>query len=497
MWHNISLFFKKIQNGDKDNMLHYIKMEWSIVSQNNNNEVSINPELFQLWEKFTNPTTRPTLTCSNQTKKTNNKRKRSTTQRRRKRARHITSDDSESDSGSNSDSDSNEPDDDAFECPNPLCDHTPFTKTEQRNGTSYQWTPPTELRNIGDMIALGKGYHCQKNKKYFAIDLRVMCNLVSPLTELNNMVGMQSVKDNIANQIIFFLQGFNIKDRCGKCQDCSFGLDCTMPGNTDMLHTVITGPPGVGKTELGRILGKIYKGMGVLQNGTVHVAKRSDLIGKYLGHTAAKTQDFFNKCKGGVMFIDEAYSLGHQEGRDSFSKECIDTINQNMSDNRDVLVIIAGYADALEKCFFSYNEGLKRRFAFRYDIKGYAPHEIMEIFLRKVNQEGWRVSCQVPHPEDGSHPVATSDVITEQNKMESFFKKNEEYFPHFGGDAESLFLSCKIVHSKRVVFLPVEAKKILTLDDIENAFGEFVKHRKYKERKNMLEVPIGVQHMYR
>merc|ERR1711991_1200935 len=109
--------------------------------------------------------------------------------------------------------------------------------------------------------------------------------------------------------------------------------------NDDMLHTVITGPPGVGKTELGRILGHIYKGMGVLKKGHLKIVKRSDLIGKYLGHTAAKTQDVIDECSGGVMFIDEAYSLCNKEGRDSFSKECIDTLNQNLTERRDFLCI--------------------------------------------------------------------------------------------------------------------------------------------------------------
>ena len=86
------------------------------------------------------------------------------------------------------------------------------------------------------------------------------------------------------------------------------------------------------------------------------IVKRSDLIGKYLGHTAAKTQKVIDSCKGGVLFIDEAYSLGNPEGRDSFSKECIDTINQNLTENKaNLLCIIAGYKDALDKCFFAYN----------------------------------------------------------------------------------------------------------------------------------------------
>ena len=160
------------------------------------------------------------------------------------------------------------------------------------------------------------------------------------------------------NQIVFFLQGLNQKERCGSCIDCSYNLPCPTNLNDDMLHTVITGSPGTGKTELGKILGKVYKAMGVLSNGTFHIAKRSDLIGRFQGHTAVKTQEFIDKCKGGVMFIDEAYSLGNKEQRDTFSKECIDTINQNLTERRDFLCIIAGYRKELNKCFFAYNPGL-------------------------------------------------------------------------------------------------------------------------------------------
>src|SRR4029078_8344221 len=126
---------------------------------------------------------------------------------------------------------------------------------------------------------------------------------------------------------------------------------------------------------------KVYKEMGVLSKGHFTLVTRSDLIAKYLGQTAIKTQEVINNCEGGVMFIDEAYALGHSEGRDSFSKECLDTLNQNLSEKRDFLCIIAGYKDALEKCFFSMNDGLARRFNFRYDIESYTPEELMEIFL--------------------------------------------------------------------------------------------------------------------
>ena len=202
---------------------------------------------------------------------------------------------------------------------------------------------------------------------------------------------MNKVKEDMVNQIVFFLQGFNKSDKCNECIDCSLGRECQQELNNDMLHTVITGPPGVGKTELGKILGQVYKEMGVLKKGTLKVVKRSDLIGKYLGHTAAKTQDVIDECSGGVMFIDEAYSLGNKEGRDSFSKECLDTLNQNLTERRDFLCIIAGYEESLDNCFFNYNEGLKRRFSFRYNITGYSAVELKQIFELKVKKESWNL----------------------------------------------------------------------------------------------------------
>jgi SpoVK/Ycf46/Vps4 family AAA+-type ATPase len=240
-----------------------------------------------------------------------------------------------------------------------------------------------------------------------------------------------------------------------------------------MLHTVITGPPGVGKTELGKILGKVYKAMGILSKGHVNIARRPDLIAKYLGQTAPKTQSFIDKCKGGVMFIDEAYSLGNPEGRDSFSKECIDTINQNLTERRDFLCIIAGYEDSLESSFFSYNEGLKRRFSFKYNIEKYTGEELYEIFIMKINKEGW-------------------EYIDKNDKLIDFFKKNNESFPRFGGDIETLFLKTKIMHSRRIMFKNPNLRKKISYDDVIKGFDKFKSNRKTKEDK----IPEHLMHMY-
>jgi SpoVK/Ycf46/Vps4 family AAA+-type ATPase len=359
-----------------------------------------------------------------------------------------------------------------------------------------------EIKSIDDLIYLGEQY--EEGKKY-NINVKKLNDLIPTLKKLQKVIGMDNVKKSITNQIIYFIQDFQEK-------------------NSDMLHTVIQGPPGVGKTMLGQIIGEIYYYLDIIEeadsdkkNKSVQInnpylcndafcdhdtddcpdyyyenyyskknnkqitkkkkelkfiiAKRSDLIGKYLGHTAAKTQEVIDKALGGVLFIDEAYSLGNPEGRDSFSKECIDTINQNLTEKKNkLLVIIAGYKDSLDSCFFAYNDGLRRRFPFVYTINKYSSEELGEILKKMVREmgDGWTFNSEV-----------------NKDFLNKFFEKNNKMFPNSAGDIETLVFNIKIEHSKRVFCAPIgsDEKKKINKTDIENALSNYKINMEKKEHK--------------
>lgn len=277
------------------------------------------------------------------------------------------------------------------------------------------------------------------NGKYYPINLELVYKMIEPLNKLKNMIGLVNIKDSILDMILYYLQNFEKK-------------------NNNMLHTVIEGSPGVGKTELGKILGEIYAALGIIENNKFKMVKRTDLIGQYLGNTALKTKEVLDEAAGGILFIDEAYSLGSKDGKDSFSKECIDTLNLYLSENKNNLIcIIAGYPDELESCFFSQNPGLRRRFPFTYSIEAYSHAEMAKIFLKKINDAKWKLSESI-----------------DENYINNFFKDNINNFKNFGGDIDNLIVKCKFSHSRRVVMDHPDKKKIFTDTDLINGFNSFV-----------------------
>ena len=330
-----------------------------------------------------------------------------------------------------------------------------LTSTKNRGCLSHEIIVPKEkvvinvyINSIKDIIQLTKTYPLDETKEY-NINMAALHNIVEPLIELDNMIGMKSIKENIVDQILYYLQN----------------LHKVKNNSNDYMHTVIYGPPGTGKTEVARIIGKIYSNLGILEKKTFKKVTRSDLIAGFLGQTAIKTRDVIKESLGGVLFIDEAYSLGNNEKKDSFSKECIDTLCEALSDHKDeLMVIIAGYETELNDCFFNYNQGLKSRFNWRFKVDNYTAEELYQIFFKKVTEAGWSVV------EKGGINV-------------KWFEKNMVYFKYFGRDIEVLFAKIKISHSRRVFCKPAEEKTIITMEDLEKGFELYLQNNEVKNRK--------------
>jgi hypothetical protein len=182
-----------------------------------------------------------------------------------------------------------------------------------------------------------------------------------------------------------------------------------------------------------------------------------------LGQTALKTKGVINDCLGGVLFIDEAYSLGTKDNGDSFANECIDIICESLSDHKDdLMVIIAGYKDELNNNFFTMNKGLSSRFVWRFHIDNYTAGELKEILLQKIANSGWSLDENV-------------------NLTVQWFEKNYKNFKNYGRDMELLFFYAKISHGKRIFGKDKDMRKKIIMEDIENGYKLFLENKQSKE----------------
>ncbi len=188
------------------------------------------------------------------------------------------------------------------------------------------------------------------------------------LAELNGLIGLTEIKDSI-KQYSDYIKFLKVRQDKGLDKDVKIGL-----------HSVFTGNPGTGKTTVANLLGKIYKSLGLLSKGHVYEVDRADLVGEYIGHTAPRVKAAIEKARGGILFIDEAYSLA-RSGEDSrdYGKEVIEILIKEMSDGPgDIAMIVAGYPKEM-KVFIDSNPGLKSRFNMYYNFPDYVPQELIKI----------------------------------------------------------------------------------------------------------------------
>lgn len=317
----------------------------------------------------------------------------------------------------------------------------------------------TKINCLTDLLDLIEKYPLRDDIEY-DINMTSLNKIKTELVELNRMIGMKELKENVVDQLLYYIQDLS-------------------KNSNDYMHTVIYGPPGTGKTEIARIIGKIFANLGILKKGGFKKVTRSDLVAGYLGQTAIKTKEVIEECLGGVLFIDEAYSLGNNEKRDSFSKECIDTLCESLSNYKDqLMVIIAGYEEELKECFFTYNQGLESRFTWRFKIDNYKHDDLYRIFTKKIKDSGW-----------------TYDEKNEKISAE-WFERKMPYFKFYGRDVENMLSKIKVSHSRRVFGDPDSEKTKITYEDLEKGFEMFLKNDEVKNRKNSQELNKMLMSIY-
>ncbi len=224
---------------------------------------------------------------------------------------------------------------------------------------------------VGDEFIEGVGHVQLPNRAkpmYLQTDEDAHLSLEEIMERLNNLIGLKPIKKQVREhaQYLKFIQ---LRKDKGFKEDSELSI-----------HAVFTGNPGTGKTTVAKMMGKLYRKMGLLSRGHVHEVDRVSLVGEYIGQTAPKVKEAIEKARGGIMFIDEAYSLARtNDDTKDFGREVIEILVKEMSDGEgDLAVIVAGYPKEM-KHFLESNPGLRSRFKLFYDFTDFKPDELWEI----------------------------------------------------------------------------------------------------------------------
>lgn len=243
-----------------------------------------------------------------------------------------------------------------------------FEASKQKQGTRLGQSPDRSNTELTTLTAADIAYDFGNEQTPEQI-----------MAELNELIGMAEVKKSIRD-LIDFVQFQKLRSQDG-----------TQPKLSN--HLILTGNPGTGKTTVARILGKLYKAIGILPGDNFVETQKADLVSPYVSQSGEKISGVIDQAMGGVLFIDEAYQLTPEQGTDAHSQEAIDTLMKKMEDARDRLVVIAaGYREDMER-FLASNSGLPSRFNKRIHFEDYSPDELMQIFEKMVAGQGYFLSA--------------------------------------------------------------------------------------------------------
>lgn len=237
------------------------------------------------------------------------------------------------------------------------------------------------------------------------------------------------------------------------------------------VHTLLLGNPGSGKTTFATLLVNVWDALGIINKERFRITKRSDWVGKYQGHSVAKAKKLIESSKGGVIFIDEAYSIiSSKDGDDMYGQEVLTEIVEAMSNtDKQVIFIMAGYEKDMKQ-LFTYNAGLERRFGYVYRFKKPASGMTENIFLKQLRASKWKVnSC-------------------EKAKIRDFFAKNFKKMPHGGGSTQQLLFHSQ--QSAVVRHFPNASDNVLELKDIVDGMKTFLNHAQ------VFTAPVPPMNMY-
>lgn len=286
----------------------------------------------------------------------------------------------------------------------------------------------------------------EKEKHGDELDMSDKPSLDEVMKEVNGMIGLDNIKNDIET-----LTKFTKVEKLRREKGLS--------KSPISMHTVFLGPPGTGKTTVARLLGKIYHALGILSSGHVIEADRSQLVGSFVGQTAPKTNQLIDAAIGGILFIDEAYTLNKSDGSD-YGTEAIDTLLKRMEDDRDkLIVIVAGYSAPMQD-FLETNPGLRSRFNRYFNFQHYKPNELVGIF---------KLLC------DNNSLNIHNDA---EQKLSRYYKYLYETKDDTFGNARMVrnsfenILQAQSIRLSDFGHIPDDVLSSLTLKDVDNALAD-------------------------